>query len=295
MRDYVVLCGTMFPELRVLRHRLFETNFPVMAPAHARHPLCHTADKRKAHYGKTDEWSDYVQVTGGGNCSADAARDAMGIPWMTKKEINEAIPPAYARWVGRYLMKETAMARGPSMKDLLKEFFLAHKGEVITARQLKEVAGERTEWARRVREIRREEGWPIETNNDVADLKPGEYRLAGDPPPANTYVFSRRISQAQRYRILARNGYTCKACGAGVGDVTEDGRPVKLQIDHHEAYSHGGPESDENLRVLCQECNMGAKDLSTQPPSWAWLLAQIRKARIDDQRRALEWLEGKFR
>ena len=100
LRDYVVLCGTMFPELRVLRHRLFEANFPIMTPPHGKHPRCHTLDKRKSHYGKTDEWKDYVQVTGGGNCSVAAAREAMGIDWMTKREINEAIPPAYAKFIG---------------------------------------------------------------------------------------------------------------------------------------------------------------------------------------------------
>ena len=104
LRDYVVLCGTMFPELRVLRHRLFEANFPIMTPPHGKHPRCHTLDKRKSHYGKTDEWKDYVQVTGGGNCTVAAARDAMGIDWMTKKEINEAIPPAYTRFIGEQLM-----------------------------------------------------------------------------------------------------------------------------------------------------------------------------------------------
>lgn len=99
--NYVVLCGTMFGELRVLRHRLFETNFPLEPPAHGKHPLVHTLDKRKNHYGKTDEWTDYVQVTGGGNCSIAAARDAMGINWMIKREINEAIPPVYAEYVGK--------------------------------------------------------------------------------------------------------------------------------------------------------------------------------------------------
>lgn len=102
LRDYIVLCGTMFPGLRVLRHRLFEANFPMLVPSHPRHPRCHTRDKRKKHYGKTDEWRDFVTVTGGGNCSVAAARDAMGIEWMTKAEINEAIPPAYAEHVGRY-------------------------------------------------------------------------------------------------------------------------------------------------------------------------------------------------
>ena len=37
---------------------------------------------------------DFVQVTGGGNCTIAVARDAMRIDWMTKSELNEAIPPA---------------------------------------------------------------------------------------------------------------------------------------------------------------------------------------------------------
>ena len=104
LRNYIVLCGTMFPGLRVLRHRLFETNFLIAAPPHGRHPLVHTHDKRKRHYGKTDEWKDFVTVTGGGNSSVAAARDAMGIDWMTKREINESIPPAYAQYVGEAAM-----------------------------------------------------------------------------------------------------------------------------------------------------------------------------------------------
>ena len=105
LKDYIVLCGTMFPGLRVLRHRLFETNFFVFGPPHRQHPLVHTLDRRKAHYGRTDEWLDYVTVTGGGNCTIAAARDAMGIDWMTKKEINEAIPPAYTEYLGRSVME----------------------------------------------------------------------------------------------------------------------------------------------------------------------------------------------
>ena len=106
----VVLCGTMFPRLRVIRHRLFESNFYIRQPDHAHkdHPLCHTLDKRKPHYGKTDEFVNYVQVNGGGNCTVLAARDAMRIDWMTKRELNEAIPPAYARYVGEYAMRAVA-------------------------------------------------------------------------------------------------------------------------------------------------------------------------------------------
>jgi DNA (cytosine-5)-methyltransferase 1 len=100
----VVLCGTMFPKLRVLRHRLFEANFVIAPPPHKKHPKVHTFDKRKSHFGKTDEMKDFVQVTGGGNCTLAAARAAMGIDWMTKGEINESIPPAYTEFVGKQLL-----------------------------------------------------------------------------------------------------------------------------------------------------------------------------------------------
>ena len=102
--DPVILCGTMFKGLRVLRHRLFEANFPIIAPPHGKHPKVHTFDKRKSHYGKTNDMLDFVQVTGGGNCSIAAARDAMGIDWMTKNELNEAIPPAYTQLIGKQLL-----------------------------------------------------------------------------------------------------------------------------------------------------------------------------------------------
>ncbi len=110
LRNPIVLCGTMFPGLRVLRHRLFEANFLILEPAHGRHPKVHTFDKRKSHFGKTDDMRDFVQVTGGGNCSIVAARDAMGIGWMTKNELNEAIPPAYTQWIGKQLLAHLSAA-----------------------------------------------------------------------------------------------------------------------------------------------------------------------------------------
>ncbi len=104
LQNPVMLCGTMFKGLRVLRHRLFEANFPILTPRHAKHPKVHTFDKRKAHFGKTNDMQDFVQVTGGGNCTIAAARDAMGIAWMNKGELNEAIPPAYTRMIGKQLL-----------------------------------------------------------------------------------------------------------------------------------------------------------------------------------------------
>ncbi len=104
--DPVVLCGTMFPPLRVIRHRLFEANFPLSTPPHGPHPLVFTHDKRKRHYGILNQDTSFVQVTGGGNCSVANARDAMGIGWMTKNELNESIPPAYTEYLGKQVLSE---------------------------------------------------------------------------------------------------------------------------------------------------------------------------------------------
>jgi DNA (cytosine-5)-methyltransferase 1 len=108
--DPIMLCGTMFPLCRVIRHRLFEVSHRGgllwdWTPQHRKHPLVYTRDKRKTHYGKLNEWTSPVQVTGGGNCSKAAAADAMGINWMTKNELNEAIPPAYTQWIGQRLKR----------------------------------------------------------------------------------------------------------------------------------------------------------------------------------------------
>lgn len=108
--DPVKLCGTMFPGLRVLRHRLFETDWPLTQPVHPKHPLVYTRDKRKAHFQRLDQEIAFVQVTGGGNCSKAAAADAMDIDWMTKSELNEAIPPAYTRFIGEQLMAHLRMS-----------------------------------------------------------------------------------------------------------------------------------------------------------------------------------------
>jgi DNA (cytosine-5)-methyltransferase 1 len=110
----VVLCGTMFKGLRVIRHRLFEANFSILTPPHGKHPICHTLDKRKGQYGKTDEMRNFVSVNGGGNCSVAAAREAMAIHWMTKNELNEAIPPAYTQFIGEQLLAYIAAQKRTS-------------------------------------------------------------------------------------------------------------------------------------------------------------------------------------
>ena len=187
------------------------------------------------------------------------------------------------------------MARKPGARRLLGEYLRKHVGKVVTKEDLRAVVPHVTEWARRVRELRAA-GWPILSHIDRADLKPGEYILLDLPPDDADEGAERPISAALRAQILERDGYTCTMCGAGAGepDALNPGRKVRLHIGHIIDRSLGGEKSLGNLRALCSSCNQGAKNITIEPPSWVWLLSQIKRARVDDQRKALEWLQSKF-
>ena len=79
-----------------------------------------------------------------------------------------------------------------SARSQLRAHFLKNIGRVINADELRQVAGGISEWARRVRELRDEEGFKILTHNDRRGLKPGQYILdEPDPEPA----FERNVSK----------------------------------------------------------------------------------------------------
>lgn len=189
------------------------------------------------------------------------------------------------------------MPRRVGSKERLRQFLRPRVGQVVTAKQLQDAVGpEVTEWARRLRELRNDEGWQILSHNDDAALKPGQYRLAAPPPSPEDYRFSKPISAGLRAQVIERNGYTCQMCGAGAGDPDphNPGRKVRLHVGHIVDRSLGGEDVLTNLRALCSTCNQGAKNITQEPPRWIWLLAQLRRASVDDQRRALEWLQQKF-
>lgn len=181
-------------------------------------------------------------------------------------------------------------------KERLRQFLRAHVGEVITSNQLRDAAGSNvSEWARRVRELRDEEGWPIITHNDSSELSPGQYLLKHAPPENPNVSFARVISARLRAEVLDRNGFTCQMCGLTPGDTdSATGRKVRLHVGHIVDKSLGGKDELSNLRALCSTCNQGAKNVTSEKPSEIWLLSQIRRAGIQEQRAVYEWLKTKF-
>ena len=97
MRPDVVLCGSMFPDLRsasgeLRRHRWFEfwqSTLSLVQPCQ-HGPVTVSVFGHGGHvYNGVEEW-----------------REVMGIDWMTRDELAQAIPPAYTEYVGRFLLAE---------------------------------------------------------------------------------------------------------------------------------------------------------------------------------------------
>ena len=98
----VQLCGLMFG-LKVFRHRIFESNVLLLAPDHPSHGI-----RRIGQDG-------YCCVSGDGDAGRERIdayhrrlstwETAMGIDWMLKREITQAIPPAYTEFIGRQMIE----------------------------------------------------------------------------------------------------------------------------------------------------------------------------------------------
>jgi hypothetical protein len=179
-------------------------------------------------------------------------------------------------------------------KALILDYLLAHKGKVISSKELQEASGGASEWGRRVRELRDEQGYDILSHKDRSDLRPGEYILASTK---RRPAFKRGISKETRAIVLERNGYTCQMCGCAAGDPDpyNSNRTIRLTIGHIVDKSKGGEDIPSNLRAVCSNCNEGLQNAAPIKPDRLQLLAQIRRATINDQKIVLEWLLRKFK
>lgn len=96
VRRDLILCGAMFG-LRSYRHRHFECSFPVVQPGHPKHVVRvnRRGENRRQHWAS----GGFITITG--DVGVYCGPEAMGIDWMTGNEMSEAIPPAYAEYIGR--------------------------------------------------------------------------------------------------------------------------------------------------------------------------------------------------
>ena len=134
MHEPILLCGRMFRleaddedgmPLVLDRHRLFESNVPIFAPAHPKHGGEQVAGvyggsrraKRQpgeslAEVAPRDRYAARYERRGGYvPRSVRVQQELLGIDWMTVKGMQESIPPAYAEYVGIQIKAHLAVKR----------------------------------------------------------------------------------------------------------------------------------------------------------------------------------------
>lgn len=106
LENPLILCGSMFG-LPTRRHRKFEINPPMYFPPYT---CNHSGRVKSPGNGKSMNIyvkdSDDCNVTVAGHLfSLRAGSRGLGIGWMNRDELAEAIPPAYTEYIGKYLMQ----------------------------------------------------------------------------------------------------------------------------------------------------------------------------------------------
>lgn len=139
-----------------------------------------------------------------------------------------------------------------SVSDKILELLLANVGVPVTGEELRYVAGDKTEWARRVRELRTEQGWAVATRTTGRpDLPIGVYVLedSHQTPPHD-----RKIPDDIRCEVLVRDKYSCQHCNWDHSKWNK-ADPRHLELHHRTHHAKGGENTAENLITLCTVCH----------------------------------------
>ena len=141
---------------------------------------------------------------------------------------------------------------GTGVRDKILEFLRRNVGKPMSGEELRYVAGNKTEWARRVRELRTEHGWPVVTNyTGRPDLPVGVYLLEADrqsPKP------DRNIPDSLRREVLRRDQHLCTSCHWSHA-LWNKSDARHLELHHVTPHARGGATAASNLTTLCTVCH----------------------------------------
>jgi len=127
-------------------------------------------------------------------------------------------------------------------------------GQVVTTEELKYVA-KTSEFGRRVRELRTEQGYAIATCfTGRPDLSMGEYVLESLDRVSEPH--DRQIPFAAQKEVYERAGNACQLCGWSRERWTRED-PRILELHHLLHHVTGGANTPDNLVVLCSKCHDG--------------------------------------
>lgn len=160
-----------------------------------------------------------------------------------------SLEPAVER-AARWKLANAIRRKPGAAKARLLEFLLANVGVVVDRGELDYVANQAKESVRRLRELRDEDGWPIESHIDDPLLRPGQYRLVSAAEEERRDRRQRLYPEELRERIFRRDGYTCQKCGRDRERAQKAGDTrFYLEVHHRKAVADqldGLPASELN-------------------------------------------------
>ncbi len=149
----------------------------------------------------------------------------------------------------RWNVANTIRKQKVGVKHKILEYLKENVGKVVNGEELRYVSNEATEWGRRVRELRTEEGWPIKTKNTGRpDLKVGEYILEEDKQDEE---HDRHITDIVRVKVLERDHYSCRKCSWSYDNKIPNDPRHLLELHHIKHHKFGGDNDESNLVTLC--------------------------------------------
>jgi len=149
----------------------------------------------------------------------------------------------------RWHLANTIRGESWGMKKKFLEYFRTNVGKPINGEELKYLVNGASDWQRRIRELRTEEGWPIKTKNTGRrDLPIGTYILEED---RQSETHDRNISEPVQVKVLERDNYRCIKCSWSYDKKVAGDPRHFLELHHIKHHARGGENVEENLATLC--------------------------------------------
>ncbi|MDM7488688.1 HNH endonuclease [Rhodococcus sp. CSLK01-03] len=214
----------------------------------------------------------------------------------------EAYAPTGELWWTLQFHPGKKMPYGAERKIAAWLYFNKSVGSTFTMRELREALGadnvpnNQEHLNRRMRQLRKL-GWRLPSSQEVAGLKPDEYKVAEQgwhPGLGERPKTAGMIGARLRRQVFERDGNRCVICGVGRGEPYPDPPPgvAVMSVGHRIPQEFGGTDDLDNLQTECKRCNEQVREEAGLPETLDEVYAEIKGLKRTEKTVLLQWLRS---